>query len=655
MANTISVVLKATTDQAVGAMKGFKQSVADADGAFGKVKAGAGSAFESIKANAGIASVAVVGAVGAMAHKSIEAASRLGESVNAVNVTFGQSAAGIKDLGEQAAESVGLSNAEFNGLAVQFSSFADTIAGKGGDVVGTIDDMTHRAADFASVMNIDVAEAARLFQSGLAGETEPLKKFGIDLSAAAVDAHALEKGMVDSKSEMTEAIKVQARYSLLMEETEKTAGDFANTSDGLANSQRILSAKIEDTAAKAGKQLLPAMAAITSAMSDLIPIAGTAAAKAGGFFTAATELAYDFGAALADVTEAIPGISLSGSGMHVEDTLHELEQMEAGAAGLIEKYAKAGMTAAEFADVLRDNGIEFTENNIAANLYAKQLAAAAEVTDDVTESTDELTEAVDRTADGMAETDAMIDQVNDTYNAQVEAVEAAAEALEELTEDMIDAVGAAFNLETSVLNLETAYDDYQESVLETTGILNDSTVSDRDKEQALRDVRTQEIALAEEALATAEAYAQEMGAADGSAESAQLQKEKLQELQAAFPELRDELQLYIDKLNAVPGVIRTRFEITATGARVTPTGDTIGGGMPQYASGGFVSGPVGKPQLAIVHGGEYITPHNQLAGGWSGAGAAMAGTTYAATINNNGRDVGIEDISRAFAIARLSR
>ena len=44
-------------------------------------------------------------------------------------------------------------------------------------MAGVINDLTTRAADFASVMNIDVQEASTVFRSGLSGETEPLKRF----------------------------------------------------------------------------------------------------------------------------------------------------------------------------------------------------------------------------------------------------------------------------------------------------------------------------------------------------------------------------------------------------------------------------------------------------------------------------------------------
>jgi hypothetical protein len=83
--------------------------------------------------------------------------------------------------------------------------------------------------------------------------------YGIDLSAAAVEAHALEKGITDGTTQMTEAEKVTARYSLLMQETSGVTGDFANTSDGLANQQRILKAEIENTRAEIGEKFMPIM------------------------------------------------------------------------------------------------------------------------------------------------------------------------------------------------------------------------------------------------------------------------------------------------------------------------------------------------------------------------------------------------------------
>jgi hypothetical protein len=234
------------------ATKGANDSFADLGKKFAKVGANIAKVTAAVGIGIGVLAVSQI-------KKAIDAASDLSEATNAVNVTFGQAAEGILALGENAAQGLGLSKTELFGISVQFSSFAKTIAGDGGDVVDIVDEISRRGADFASVYNLDVADALGKFQSGLAGQSEPLNQFGINLSATAVQAHALEKGITDGTREMTEAEKVTARYSLLMAETSAVTGDFANTSDGLANQQRILTKKIEDTRAEIGEKFMPIM------------------------------------------------------------------------------------------------------------------------------------------------------------------------------------------------------------------------------------------------------------------------------------------------------------------------------------------------------------------------------------------------------------
>lgn len=229
---------------------------------------------------------AAVGGLGIVSFfkTAIMQASDLSESVNAVKVSYGKAAAGILKLGKNSAKQFGLDKASFNGLAVQFSAFSQTIAGKGGDVSKTFGDLIGRATDFASVMNLEVNDAATLFQSGLAGETEPLRKFGIDLSAAAVQAYAYAKGIAKTGTDLTEAQKVQARYALLMEKTSKMQGDFKNTNDGLANGLRILKSRFMDGAGAIGDLFLPKLADLVSWINtDVVGAFKTASDKVKGF------------------------------------------------------------------------------------------------------------------------------------------------------------------------------------------------------------------------------------------------------------------------------------------------------------------------------------------------------------------------------------
>jgi phage-related protein len=264
--------------QAESALGGFKSSL-------GKVALAIGAAFS-------------VRAIADFAKASVGAASNLEESLNAVAVSYGAASASVAKLGEDAASRLGITQSAFNQAAVRFSAFAERVVGEGGNVTGFVDDITTRAADFASVFNIDVAEALQVFQSGLAGEAEPLKRFGINLLQSEVQAYALREGIIAVGEQMTEEQKVQARYGLLMEATAKTAGDFANTSDGLANSQRILKASFTDMQATVGGALLPAFASLSQ---GLVPVVE----QLGPVLTGVME---DLAPTLEDVAGQIPSL-----------------------------------------------------------------------------------------------------------------------------------------------------------------------------------------------------------------------------------------------------------------------------------------------------------------------------------------------------------
>ena len=201
---------------------------------------------------------------------AVSAFSDLEESVNAVTVVYEDQAGAIARLGENSAEAFGLTTTEVNDAAVSMGAFVEKI--NEADPADAFTNIIQRATDFASVMNIDTSEALDKFRAGLSGESEPLKRFGINVSEANIKLFALETGLIQAGEVMDDATKTQARFGFIMQETEKTAGDFANTSDGLAGSQKILTAKWKEAQIELGEKLAPVMLALLEAGVSMIPI-----------------------------------------------------------------------------------------------------------------------------------------------------------------------------------------------------------------------------------------------------------------------------------------------------------------------------------------------------------------------------------------------
>lgn len=191
---------------------------------------------------------------------TVRAASDLGESVNAVNKIFGESATRIEDWGQTNSEAFGLSHRAFNEAIVPLGALLKN-SGLAMDVVADSTlQLTQRAADMASVFNTDVPSALEAVQAGLRGESDPLERYGVSLNEAAVEAEALAESGKAVASQLTAQDKTLARVNLIMKQTADSAGDFADTTDGLANSTRKATAQIEDAKAKLGEGLLPVLA-----------------------------------------------------------------------------------------------------------------------------------------------------------------------------------------------------------------------------------------------------------------------------------------------------------------------------------------------------------------------------------------------------------
>lgn len=195
-------------------------------------------------------------------NSAISAASNLGESMNAVDRIFGSSSAEVKAWGEANAVSFGLSQRSFNEMATPLGAMLKNSGLQMKDVSTNTIELTKRAADMASVFNTDVGDALTAIQAGLRGESDPLERYGVGLSAAAVEARALADTGKTVTSSLTTQEKMAARVALIFDQTATSAGDFQATQDGLANATRIATAQMEEAQASIGQALLPVMAKV---------------------------------------------------------------------------------------------------------------------------------------------------------------------------------------------------------------------------------------------------------------------------------------------------------------------------------------------------------------------------------------------------------
>jgi len=200
----------------------------------------------------------------------VKLASDTGESLNAANVVFKESGKIIEEWGKNAAEQAGLTSAEFYQASAVIGAGLTNAGASAEEAAKQTIELTKRAADMASIFNTSVDDALGALQAGLRGEAEPLRRFAVSLDAATISAKAVAMGLVDANCEATTYGLSQARLAIIMEQSSKFQGDFANTSGGLANSMRITTAMVKEQAAELGQQLLPIVLEVVQGLKGAV-------------------------------------------------------------------------------------------------------------------------------------------------------------------------------------------------------------------------------------------------------------------------------------------------------------------------------------------------------------------------------------------------
>jgi hypothetical protein len=126
------------------------------------------------------------------------------------------------------------------------------------------------AGDLASAFGGPVEDASTALQSALTGEYEPLKRYGIVINDAALQAEYFAETGHKVKGSLTAQQKQQATLGLIMKNGAIISGDYARNADGATNSQKTMTAQIKDAATAIGTILLPYATKLVQWVTDLV-------------------------------------------------------------------------------------------------------------------------------------------------------------------------------------------------------------------------------------------------------------------------------------------------------------------------------------------------------------------------------------------------
>lgn len=284
------------------------------------------SEFGNKVSGAGEKLMPVTGVIVAAGAAAVSAGSDILESQNKVEVAFGNSADRIKEFADTTLDTYGIAKGTALDMAALFGDMATSMEIPQDAAAQMSETLVGLSGDLASFKNLDLETAQNALKGIFTGETESLKNLGVVMTQNNLLQFAMQQGLIDtaksaqqlekeqialekaqvsynsavskygassleareaalkvadaeatlnekakgSLDTLTTAEMVQLRYAYVLNATKNAQGDFANTSDGAANSMRVASEAAKEVAADFGTLLAPYAAQAAQMVSDLL-------------------------------------------------------------------------------------------------------------------------------------------------------------------------------------------------------------------------------------------------------------------------------------------------------------------------------------------------------------------------------------------------
>ncbi|WP_067201122.1 phage tail protein [Microbacterium sp. XT11] len=249
------------------ALSGEVDPALDASGRSGGSKLG-----NALKAAAApLFALAGTVAMGAFVKNAIAQAGALEQSVGAINTVFKGSASQMHAWAQNAAVSTGLARNEYNELAVLIGSQLKN-AGMAMDELGPkTNELITLGADMASMFGGTSREAVEALSSALKGERDPIERYGVSLTQAAIDAKAAELGFEKVGGTLSQQANAAATLALIMEQTADAHGNFAREATTYEGVMSRLKASWQNVSTTIGQAFLPFATAAGSILLSMMP------------------------------------------------------------------------------------------------------------------------------------------------------------------------------------------------------------------------------------------------------------------------------------------------------------------------------------------------------------------------------------------------
>lgn len=299
--------------------------------------------------------------------KGVDRSNQYIENLNLFNVAMGEYAAEALEYANQVKNALGIDPSEWIRAQGTFNILLTGFGVANEKAALMSKTMTQLGYDLASLYNSDVNTAMTKLQSGIAGELEPLRRWGYDLSQARLQEEALALGINKKVTEMNQAEKSMLRYHAIMTQVTEAQGDMARTLNSPANQLRIFKAQLNMLSRAFGNVFIPVLNRTLPYLIAFVELLREAVEK----------IALFFGFELPEVDYSGMSSATSAVSDNLEDASESVKQIKRDLMGFDEINRLSDQSGKNAGSTV-NNGVGFDIETPTYNFITKELEEKAE-------------------------------------------------------------------------------------------------------------------------------------------------------------------------------------------------------------------------------------------------------------------------------------
>ena len=206
-------------------------------------------------------------AAGAVAVKT---AADVEEMTNKFGVLFGSSSKDVEKWAAAHAQAVGRSRYDIMGYLADTQAVLTGLGMTTSEAETLSKQIVETSIDIASFHNAADVDVLQAYISALVGQTEPMRKFGSDVTDNTLKFYLQSQGIEANVEQMSFLEKATLRANIITTQQTAAQGDAARTVDSFTNQMKALQAAAKDMSVEFGEELIPYIQYMTSSLNDLI-------------------------------------------------------------------------------------------------------------------------------------------------------------------------------------------------------------------------------------------------------------------------------------------------------------------------------------------------------------------------------------------------